>query len=138
MVFAHPIGIMKLLAMGVVAILLHELSHMLMAWAHGLKIKRIGLSWMGFYVVRESGTPQVNFDVSLAGPLGNLVLAAIFGSVAPAFGLANLVMGGFNLLPIPSSDGDRALRLVREGALLPQRKPPEPMRMLTGTENKSA
>lgn len=136
--FAHPIGVMKLLAMGVVAIILHELSHILMAWAYGLKIKRIGLSWKGFYVVREPGTPQVNFDVSLAGPLGNLVLAAVFGSMAPTFGLANLVIGGFNLLPIPSSDGDRALQLVSEGALLPERKPPESMRMLPGRENKSA
>lgn len=125
MVIAYSLSIMKLMGMGIIAIILHELSHILMARLHGLKIKRVGLSWKGPYVVRESGTLQENFDVSMAGPLGNLLLAALFGSLAPTFGLANLVIGGVNLLPIPSSDGKRALQLLRQGALTEhKRRPP--------------
>ncbi len=104
---------MNALLVGIAAIVLHEASHILMARLQGLKVKRIGITWKGPYIVREAGTSEQNLRVCLAGPMVNLILAALCLRVAPAFALCNLVLGGFNLLPIPSSDGQRAWQLWR-------------------------
>lgn len=98
--------------LGVVAVVLHELSHVVVARAQGLKVRRIGVTWKGPYIVRESGTWLQNLRVSLAGPVANLLLAALFWRIVPIFGLCNLVLGAFNLLPIPGSDGHRAWQLL--------------------------
>ena len=51
---------------------------------------------------------------TLAGPAVNLALALILSRMAGDYILAgaNLLLGGFNLLPIPSLDGGRALYLL--------------------------
>jgi Zn-dependent protease len=59
-----------------------------------------------------------NLSITLAGPLANFVfMGAIFftlwlGELAIWLTLVNFVIGGFNLLPIPGSDGNRALALL--------------------------
>lgn len=101
------------LLFGLLAMVLHEIGHLCVAQALGLKVKTVGLSWKGMYTVREAGPPEINFQVSLAGPLTNLALTALW-SVSPIFGLANLFVGICNLLPIPGSDGERALNCLAE------------------------
>lgn len=96
------------LAFGVQAMLLHEAGHMVAAYAVGVKVKSIRLSWKGIYVVRESGTASENLIISLAGPLTNAVLILCW-PLSPMFGLANLCFAFFNILPIKHSDGDRVL-----------------------------
>lgn len=98
---------------GLLAMVLHEIGHLCVAQALGLKVKKVGFSWKGMYTVREAGPPEINFQVSLAGPLTNLALMALW-PVSPVFGLANLFMGLFNLLPISGSDGRRALNCLKE------------------------
>lgn len=98
---------------GLLAMVLHEIGHLCVAQALGLKVKKVGFSWKGMYTVREAGPPEVNFQVSLAGPLTNLALMALW-PVSPVFGLANLFVGLCNLLPIPGSDGRRALNCLKE------------------------
>ena len=100
------------LLLGISAVLLHEMSHIIAARAQGLRIRRLGISWKGPYIVRQAGSWQQNLRVCLAGPLVNLVLALAFWHVAPGFALCNIVLGGFNLLPIPGSDGHRAWQLL--------------------------
>jgi Zn-dependent protease len=102
------------LASAIVAIVLHELSHVVMAVTLGVKVKRVGLSWRGPYVVRECGTPAENVAISLAGPVANLltVFACLLAGRGVELCLASLVLGVFNLLPVPSSDGLRAARLL--------------------------
>jgi len=97
-----------------VAIVLHELSHVVMAAALGVKVKRVGLSWRGPYVVRARGTAVENVAISLAGPMANLVtaLGCLYVRRGVDLCLASLVLGAFNLLPVPSSDGLRAARLL--------------------------
>lgn len=104
---------MVLFIFGLFAIILHELSHIAVAKLVGLKVKRVGINWKGPYVARECGNDLQNLQVSLAGPVSNLLLATAFWTVAPTFAMANLVIGAFNILPIPSSDGRRALGLAR-------------------------
>lgn len=98
---------------GLLAMVFHEIGHLCVAQALGLKVRHVGFSWKGMYTVREAGPPEINFQVSLAGPLTNLALMALW-PVSPVFGLANLFMGLINLLPISGSDGSRALNCLRE------------------------
>ena len=98
--------------LGVSAVALHELSHVAMARMQGLKVKRVGVKWKGPYIVREAGTPEQNLRVCLAGPAANLLFAFMCSRVAPVFAFCNLVLGAYNLLPIPGSDGLRAWRLL--------------------------
>jgi Zn-dependent protease len=98
--------------LGVSAVVLHELSHVAMARMQGLKVKRAGVTWKGPYIVREAGTPQQNLRVCLAGPAANLLLAFVCSHFAPVFAFCNLVLGVYNLLPVPGSDGLRAWRLL--------------------------
>jgi len=96
------------------AVALHEASHVLAALALGVKVKRIGLSWRGPYVVRQAGTPPASVLISLAGPLANLLTAVACLLIGHGANLCftSLVLGAFNLLPLPSSDGLRAARLL--------------------------
>ena len=52
----------------VVSLALHESAHLAMAYVAGVRVKHIGLSWKGPYIVREPGTPVQNTFISLAGP----------------------------------------------------------------------
>lgn len=98
---------------GLLAMVLHEIGHVCVAQGLGLKVKNVGFNWKGMYTVREAGPPEISLQVSLAGPLTNLALIPLW-SISPIFGLANLVCGVTNLLPIPGSDGKRALNCWRQ------------------------
>jgi Zn-dependent protease len=104
--------LMNPLLLGISAVVLHELSHVAAAYAQGLKVKRVGVTWKGPYIVREAGSRSQNLRVCLAGPSANLVLALLCWHVALPFAVCNLVLGAFNLLPIPGSDGQRAWQLL--------------------------
>ena len=110
-----------------ISVLIHELSHSLVARGYGLPVRRILLYPLGGVseIELEPQTPGREFTVSAAGPFLSFVLAAI------AFGLehvatpgtvvwiiirqacwANVVVGVFNLLPGLPLDGGRMLRAV--------------------------
>jgi Zn-dependent protease len=97
---------------GLSVIALHEAAHIMAARSLGIGVKRVGVSWKGMYIVRESGPPVANMITTLAGPLLNLALAATW-PVSHEFAIANVVFGLGNLLPIAGSDGRRALTLAR-------------------------
>ncbi len=96
----------------IVGLFAHEAGHICLALGLGLQIKRIGLSWYGPYIVRESGSLTADAMVSAAGPLVNLLLAAMMWQTWPTFALANLTLGISNLLPLPKCDGGRILRVL--------------------------
>jgi Zn-dependent protease len=108
-----------------VSVLIHELSHCVVARAFALPVKRILLYPLGGYseIEQEPQTPAREFLVSGAGPLLSLALAALgFGIIVvlqPAgiprilidqLILANVLVGVFNLLPGLPLDGGRMLR----------------------------
>jgi Zn-dependent protease len=109
------------------SVLVHELSHSVVARAYGLPVRRILLYPLGGVseIEREPQTPGREFTVSAAGPALSFVLAAAgFGlmQVVPQGTVgwvivsqlrwANLVVGIFNLLPGLPLDGGRMLRAV--------------------------
>lgn len=94
------------LLVGVIAMTLHELGHLVAAPLAGIKVRTVGFGWKGLYTLREPGPPLKNIIVSLAGPLTNMLLLP-FWHLSPKLGLANLCFAFFNILPIEGSDGER-------------------------------
>jgi Zn-dependent protease len=107
------------------SVLVHELSHSVVARSYGLSVRRILLYPLGGFseIEREPQTPGREFLVSAAGPALSLVLAAgayglvhvvragtIVGVLVAQLMWANLVIGIFNLLPGLPLDGGRMLR----------------------------
>jgi len=106
------------------SVLVHELSHCVVALAFGLPVRRVLLYPLGGFseIEKEAPTPAREFLVAAAGPAISLVLAAV------GYGLsrlvpdgtahvlvtqlmwANLLVGLFNLLPGLPLDGGRMLR----------------------------
>jgi len=110
-----------------VSVLVHELSHSVVARGFGLPVRRILLYPLGGFseIEREPQTPAREFLVSAAGPALSLVLAAggyglthvvpaatIGGTLVAQLMWANLIVGAFNLLPGLPLDGGRMLRAV--------------------------
>jgi Zn-dependent protease len=107
------------------SVLIHELSHSVVALAFKLPVRRILLYPLGGFseIEREPPSPGREFLVSAAGPAISLVLAgagfALDRAVRPTgvpgvllsqLVVANLLVGLFNLLPGLPLDGGRMLR----------------------------
>ena len=107
-----PIAIF--IASSLAALVLHEAAHIAVARIAGVRVKRIGISWRGPYIVREPGEPRANIRIALAGPVTNVVLGMLFLTAAPTFAQINLVLGLSNLLPISGSDGSHVWAALRQ------------------------
>ncbi len=96
------------------ATVLHEVAHLAAAWVAGVRVKRVGLSWKGPFIVREPGTPLQNLCISLSGPTINLLLCLLCFRWSGTFAFVNGFLAIMNMLPIPSSDGLRAYRIWKD------------------------
>jgi Zn-dependent protease/CBS domain-containing protein len=108
------------------SVLVHELSHSVVARGYGLPVRRILLYPLGGVseIEREAPTPGREFAVAGAGPALSLALGAVGWGLAQVvqYGIsgalvrqllwANVIVGVFNLLPGLPLDGDRMLRAV--------------------------
>jgi Zn-dependent protease/CBS domain-containing protein len=109
------------------SILLHEISHALMAQRYGLGVRSISLHFLGgaTEIDSETRTPGQEFKVAVVGPLTSLAVGVAAGAVlfsADLDGLlgltvqglagANLVVGVLNLVPGLPLDGGRVLRAL--------------------------
>jgi Zn-dependent protease/predicted transcriptional regulator len=116
-----------------VTLLLHELSHSLVAQARGLKVTAITLFALGgvSQIQDEATEAKTEFWVAIAGPIASLIIG--FGSLAIAVGLGwqrsaeprnavtavlvwlgyiNVVLAVFNMIPGFPLDGGRVLRSI--------------------------
>lgn len=108
------------------SVLLHEVSHAVMARYFGFEVRSVTLHFLGGVteIEGESDTAWREFWISVVGPLTSLAIAAAsYGMtfVVPdgllllafeALALANAVVGVLNLLPGMPLDGGRVLRAV--------------------------
>jgi Zn-dependent protease/CBS domain-containing protein len=109
-----------------VSVLIHELSHSVVAQGYGLPVRRIVLWPLGGVseIDREAPTPGREFVIAAAGPALSLVLGGIgwglyqvantgiTGALIRQLVFANIIVGLFNLLPGLPLDGGRMLRAV--------------------------
>ncbi|AGB41886.1 Zn-dependent protease [Halobacteroides halobius DSM 5150] len=106
-----------------IVVFLHELAHAVIAYKKGVEVNEIELlPFGGVAKFRDliQLAPKTEFQVSLAGPIFNFILAALtlllirYQMIASKQGLffikLNLIIGIFNLLPIFPLDGGRILR----------------------------
>ncbi len=112
------------------SILLHELSHSLVAQKYGINVDKITLFIFGglAHLSRDANTPDHELRISAAGPLASLGLFIgfravylVFSGILPiepvaATGLfvsnLNLVIAAFNSVPAMPLDGGRILRAL--------------------------
>lgn len=106
------------------SVLLHEMSHALMAKRYGLPVRSITLHFLGGVteIEGEPDTPRREFGVSVVGPLTSIAVGLVFLAlwfVTPGGLLrmaveglagANLIVGVLNLVPGLPLDGGRVLR----------------------------
>jgi Zn-dependent protease/CBS domain-containing protein len=110
------------------SVLVHEISHVAVAKAFGMQVRRIVLQLLGGVsevVEEQPGKPSREGLVAAVGPITSLILGLIglavarnldHGTVswliAQEFAIANLFVAGFNALPGLPLDGGRVLRAV--------------------------
>jgi Zn-dependent protease len=107
------------------SVLLHELSHALVAGAVGVPTTEIRLFVFGGVarIAGEPPDPAAEVLVAMAGPLVSVLLAGLLdlaswvvpgpaGDLAALLFLGNLVVAGFNLLPGFPLDGGRVARAL--------------------------
>lgn len=112
------------------SIILHELSHSVVARGYGMQISGITLFIFGGVAEMREEPPsaRAEFFMAIAGPIASLVLAGLFSLAAAMAGaetpfgivlgylaLINLILAVFNMVPAFPLDGGRALRAVLWG-----------------------
>lgn len=95
-----------------IACILHEMGHI---FAMNFEISSVTFSASGIKIVPKGyriKSLREEILILLAGPFVNFILFIIFG--VSEFGIINLVLMIYNLLPINSLDGGRILKSVTE------------------------
>ena len=102
-------GAGEVLPVVALAALCHELGHLTALALVKAKIERIRLTAFGAEIRADTRYLPYGREIfcTLAGPAVNLVLAVVLARAAGNYLLAgaNLFLGVFNLLPLPSLDG---------------------------------
>ena len=108
------------------SVLMHEISHALMAKAFSMPVRSVTLHFLGGVteIEGESKTPWREFCISIIGPITSILVAAaawgltfiapegLLGFACQALALTNLAVGVLNLVPGMPLDGGRVLRAI--------------------------
>lgn len=123
LVLALLAGAGNVLPLVALSALCHELGHLGALRLAGAEVESVRLTAFGAEIQADTRYLPYGREIlcTLAGPAVNLVLALVLARAAGDYVLAgaNLLLGLFNLLPVPSLDGGRALFLLVSWALDP-------------------
>jgi Zn-dependent protease/CBS domain-containing protein len=106
------------------SLLLHEVSHALMAQRYGLGVRSISLVFLGGFteIDSETRTPGQEFKVAVVGPLTSIAVGLIFiplWRISPegllqftlgGLAFSNIIVGVYNLIPGLPFDGGHVLK----------------------------
>jgi Zn-dependent protease len=113
-----------------VFVVVHELSHSLVARHYRIKVRKIVLYPIGGVSEIEeiTGNPRIEWRMAIAGPISSLLIGLIFlginqvtpivtadslyGSFTLDLGILNIFLGAFNLIPAFPMDGGRVFRAL--------------------------
>jgi Zn-dependent protease/predicted transcriptional regulator len=116
-----------------VSIILHELSHSIVARKYGMPMKGITLFIFGgvAQMSEEPTSPKGEFMMAIVGPLSSIAIGLVFyviytlgkqggwpqpvNGVVGYLALINGILAGFNLIPAFPLDGGRVLRSILWG-----------------------
>ncbi len=109
----------NVLPLFLLAAVFHELGHLLVLYISGGSLRKLSLTVCG--AVLGCNLPQGNYSkaaICLAGPAASFLLTAAAGYLG-LFRLAgaSVLLGMFNLLPLPPLDGGMALYHLADGRL---------------------
>lgn len=123
-IYYYLIGIISAVML-FVSVLLHELSHSLVAIKYSIPVKDIYLFIFGGVALfqDEAKTPSQEFKIAIAGPLMSFLLASVFFTIVYYYPkddlfngflnyifIVNFFLGSFNLIPAFPLDGGRIFR----------------------------
>lgn len=113
---AYLAGAGSVLPLVMLSAVCHELGHLGGLRLAGAAVERVRLTAFGAEIRADTRYLPYGREIlcTLAGPAVNLALALVFSRVSGEYVLAgaNLLLGCFNLLPMPSLDGGRVLHLL--------------------------
>lgn len=116
LVLALLAGAWEVLPLVLMASVCHELGHLAALGLSGARAERFRLTAFGADIQADTRYMPYGRELlcTLAGPAVNLALAILLARVTGDYLLAgaNLLLGGFNLLPMPSLDGGQALHIL--------------------------
>ncbi|MBE6730536.1 MAG: hypothetical protein E7564_02475 [Ruminococcaceae bacterium] len=100
-----------------IAVIIHELSHVATLYFMGGKIEEINLRLTDINISTNVLKLPVLKAVSviLAGPMANLLLGIMFKNYNKEFSFVNFSLGLFQILPVFSSDLDNLLKVLFKG-----------------------
>lgn len=109
------IGDLNILMYGFLAVMLHEMAHLISMVILGMKLKSITFHGCGIRICPEQALFSYwrEFIILLSGPVANIIAYIIIrlfsGNCDPELSNAQLVLGILNLLPCRRLDGGAAI-----------------------------
>lgn len=101
------------IAMCFLCAVLHECGHIIAMRCFGIVPKSIKLRLFDIVINADSDKAFVSdLVITLCGPFVNILLAVVFFFINKQLAFVNLYIALFNLLPVETFDGGRALSLI--------------------------
>ncbi len=94
-----------------IAVMVHEVFHVLVLHTCGCKICEILIGASGIEIITESLSARQEILSAAAGPIGSFLLLLV-ARYSPVIAVCGFVQGAYNLLPLHPLDGGRVCRIV--------------------------